>query len=98
MSKVAAKAVSVDGFTINVPVGSMDKPCQYGENAWKVISNRKNWKLATDPFVTDDQSKAEAVAYTLDWYVGGHETETQVWDGVTMYIVRSKGYYYYIGA
>lgn len=96
---VAHKNLILCGVTVRVPVGSMDRPCEYGENAWKVISDRKNWKLPTSAFVTDDRDKADAVAYALDWYVGGHEmTASPQTDGTVRYTVTSKGYYHYVGA
>jgi hypothetical protein len=95
---VAYAKKTIGNLEINVPVGSLDKPCQFGEAAVKAIQNPGNWKLATGEFETADESKAEAIAYALDWYMGGHETREIVKDGVTFYIVSSKGYYHYIGA
>ena len=90
---------TIDGLTINIPVGSMDKPCEFGEAVVKLIQHPGNWKLSTGEFETSDIDKAERVAYALDWYMGGHEMREETEKGgVTNYVVSSKGYYHYIGA
>ena len=99
MGKSATKTIEVQGIEIAIPVGSMDRPNEFGERIVKSIQNPTNWKLPTGDFLTFDRSEAEDVAYCLDWYMGGHETiETNYPDGATSFRVKSLGYYHYIGA
>lgn len=88
----------VQGFSVRVPVGSMDPPCEFGETVMALVRNESNWKLPTSKFVTNDVDKANAVGYCLDWYMGGHEFEATVKNGVVEYSVWSKAYYHHIGS
>jgi len=90
--------LEIEGFSVRVPVGSMDPPCEFGEMVFGLVRNESNWKLATSKFKTTDIDKVNAVGYCLDWYLGGHEVEATVKNGVVEYAVWSKGYYHHIGA
>jgi len=98
MAATATRPVTIDNITINVPVGSMDRPCELGEAVFKLIQDPTNWKLPTTAFETFDPYKAADVAYALNWYLGGHEIETRWQADRIIYRVSSKGYYHYIGS
>lgn len=89
---------TIDGITINVPVGSMDPPTELGRMVFESMCDPENWKCPTRPAEVAP-SVADEVAYALDWYLGGHErSETVRSDGHRSITLTSKGYYHYIGA
>lgn len=83
---------------ILIPAGSMDPPTQSAETDMRAVLNPKNWKLPTDNFVTDCLSTADDVAYAMNWHLGGCERSTRDEGGRILHVVRSKGYYHYIGS
>ena len=99
---IEMEAVDTNGnistITVRVPVGSMDEPTSRGKDLLMLVENKENWKDATSVFNTDRLEDAEDLAYTLDWYLGGHEMETKEESWGKVYLVSSLGYYHYIGA
>lgn len=89
---VAMEATDGTVITVKIPVGSMDEPTSRGKDLMMLVEG-DHWKDSTKVFSTRDRDDAEALAYTLDWYHGGHEMESSV-DGFTVW---SKGYYVYTG-
>lgn len=86
------------GLTINIPVGSLVPPTGEMVALFDRHCDHRNWKMAVAPVYTFDRQHADDFAYTLDWYCGGHETEERQVPGGTLYVVKSLGYYHYIGA
>lgn len=105
--KAATRNVEIEGITVAVPVGSMDKPTAEAEKIMKAHQDPRGWKYPVRAYETLSKSEAEDLAYCLNWYLGGHEMRkversVQLASGTilvgTVYIVSSKGYYHYIGA
>lgn len=90
----------IEGIEIRIPVGSLDRPTEQCDRWFAEHQDKTNWKLATRPFVTTSREVALDFAYTLDWYLGGHEiAESQsAYGGTPVWVVTSNGYYHYIGA
>jgi len=85
---------TLEGITVNIPAGSLDPPTEELTRIVEKLYNPTNWKLPTREFRTDNEHLARDVAYTLDWFLGGHEIRREG----TEWVVTSKGYYHYIGA
>jgi hypothetical protein len=88
--------VSVD---VRVPVGPIVEPTAEAKRIMGTVQNKGNWKLATKPYYTFDADVARQLAYCYDFYFGGHELTKQVdftGNGI-VYVVTSKGYYFYVG-
>lgn len=85
-----------DGNNVNIgiPVGSLDRPTERGEELFKQVTGSSHWKDATEPYVTRNMEEANELAYTLEWYHGGVEMESV---GDSKIRVYSLGYYHYVG-
>jgi hypothetical protein len=59
------------------------------------VQNRENWKIPTRPIRVRDEEDAKELSDALSYFLGG--SEVSVLPNKT-YIVRSKGYYHYIGS
>jgi hypothetical protein len=62
---------------------------------FKKAQNKENWKYHTRPIRVADEEDAKELSDALSYYAGG--SEVSVLPDNT-YIVRSKGYYHYIGS
>lgn len=93
-SNITVEMEATDGtvITVKIPIGSMDEPTSRGKDLMMLVEG-SHWKDSTTPFTTPDCDDAEALAYAMDWYHGGHEMEAGD-DGFTVW---SKGYYVYTG-
>jgi len=81
-----------------VPAEMGSPPTARAEAVMNEHTNKENWKGAVRPFATLDKSLADEVARCYDWYMNGHELTWERIPQGTVYIVSSKGYYYYCGA
>ena len=87
---VKMKTTSGGEMTVRIPAGSMDKPTARGDRLFDSVTGA-HWKDSTYKYRTDDKEVAEELAYTLNWYHGGHESERE---GIG-WVIWSEGYYAY---
>ena len=59
------------------------------------VQNKENWKFNTRPIRVRDEEDAKELSDAVSYFLGG--SEVSVLPNNT-YIVRSKGYYHYIGS
>jgi hypothetical protein len=96
--KVETQTVLVEGFAINIPVGSLERPTALGEAIFKAHQDPSNWKMPVKGWGTIDRDLALEAAYAFDFYCGGHEIVESKCGPYALYTVSSRGYYHYIGA
>jgi hypothetical protein len=80
----------------------MNRPTNAGKAFMNSVTSPEGWKFPTSVFTTPDKADAEDCADAMDFYLGGHETTTEIFGNElhnwTVYHVYSLGYYHYIGS
>jgi hypothetical protein len=62
---------------------------------FETVQNMENWKCHTTPITVQTREEADKYVQSICFFAGGAEIELNKNDTFT---VKSKGYYYYIGA
>lgn len=98
-STVEKQAVEIAGVQVLIPVEIGPEPTKAAQAIFCAMCDPTNWKLPLRAHATTDKAEADAVAYAIDWYCGGHEMAcVDCIGGQVLWIVGSKGYYHYSGA
>ena len=108
MTAVATVPVVVGGFEAEtglacevellVPAELGAPPDAATDALMRKLHDPKGWKYAMKPYATFDKNEADALAAAYDWYLGGHEMTWEQIPHGKVYVVTSRGYYYYVGA
>ncbi len=89
--------VEMQGLTIGVPVDHIVEPTEKAQALMNKLEDPQNWKNPIPYQWMKTSKEACELADCYDFYLGGHERDTQSVLGTNWYGVASRGYYHYIG-
>lgn len=86
----------IDGQKINIPdIGGMQEFNAFYRAIFDCLTkNKENWKKPIEPVKLTSLDSALRVIEALIFFVGGAEMK----ETDDIYLVKSRGYYHYIGA
>lgn len=85
----------MDNNQVTLEQQYLDRQKEMYLELFKMVQNPKGWKLETKNFVTASPAMAQLMQEAIIYFAGGAEVLEL---NPNEYTVRSKGYYYYMGA